>query len=190
MTTDELYPAGRLGQVREATAAAGLDAVLLTPGPDLRYVIGYDAKQLERLTCLAIPAQGGPVLFVPRLELAAAQASPAGALSLEVVPWDRADDPFALVAARLGPWPRSAVRPDVGLSVLGSATRLPGPPGPGRRAAGLRISRPRPRWRPSGRRVPPSTEYAPVPGWLRPGLTSGLGDHRGDLAAGTPPWTS
>ena len=57
MTNDELYPAGRLGQVREAVGAAGLDAVLLAPGPDLRYVIGYDAKQLERLTCLAIPAE-------------------------------------------------------------------------------------------------------------------------------------
>ena len=85
MTTDELYPAGRPDQVREAVGAAGLDAVLLTPGPDQRYVIGYDAKQLERLTCLAIPAEGDPALFVPRLELAAAQASPAGSLSLETV---------------------------------------------------------------------------------------------------------
>src|SRR4029077_5067286 len=47
-------------------------------------------------------AQGDPVLFVPRLELAAAQASPAGALSLEMVPWEGGDDPFALLAARLG----------------------------------------------------------------------------------------
>ena len=102
MTTDELYPANRLGQVREAAGAAGLDAVLLTPGPDLRYVIGYDAKQLERLTCLAVPAEGDPALFVPRLELAAAQASPAGSLSLEMIPWEETDDPFRLVAARLG----------------------------------------------------------------------------------------
>jgi len=102
VTTDELYPAGRLGQVREAAAAAGLDAVLLTPGPDLRYAIGYDAKQLERLTCLAIPARGEPALFVPRLELAAAQASPAGSPSLEMIPWEETDDPFALVAGRLG----------------------------------------------------------------------------------------
>src|SRR3982074_1215916 len=62
-TTDELYPADRLDKVREAAGAAGLDAVLLTPGPDLRYVIGYDAKQLERLTCLAVPPEGQPALF-------------------------------------------------------------------------------------------------------------------------------
>ena len=72
-----LYPAQRLGLVRDSVRAAGLDAVLLTPGPDLRYVTGYDAKQLERLTCLAVPADGDPALFVPRLELPAAQASPA-----------------------------------------------------------------------------------------------------------------
>ena len=107
MTTDELYPAGRLGQVREAAGAAGLDAVLLTPGPDLRYVIGYDAKQLERLTCLVVPARTGPAgsdpfLVVPRLEVPAAQASPAGELDLEIVGWDETDDPYALVARRLG----------------------------------------------------------------------------------------
>jgi hypothetical protein len=31
-----LYPAARLEAVRAAVRAAGLDAVLLTPGPDLR----------------------------------------------------------------------------------------------------------------------------------------------------------
>ena len=74
----DLYPAARLELVRDSVRNAGLDAVLLTPGPDLRYVTGYDAKQLERLTCLAVPAHGDPALFVPRLELPAAQASPAG----------------------------------------------------------------------------------------------------------------
>ena len=82
MTTDELYPASRLAQVREAVAAAGLDAVLLTPGPDLRYAIGYDAKQLERLTCLAVPAHGDPALFVPRLELAAVRDADAEGVPL------------------------------------------------------------------------------------------------------------
>jgi Xaa-Pro aminopeptidase len=97
-----LYPASRLEVVREAVGAAGLDAVLLTPGPDLRYVTGYDAKQLERLTCLAVPAHGDPALFVPRLELPAAQASPAGSLGLEIIPWEETADPFRLVAGLLG----------------------------------------------------------------------------------------
>ncbi|WP_344597544.1 Xaa-Pro peptidase family protein [Actinomadura vinacea] len=101
----ELYPAERLTRVREAAGRAGLDALLLTPGPDLRYVTGYDALQLERLTCLVVPAAGEPFLVVPRLELPAARESRAGALGVELVPWDETDDPYALVAARL---PRQA----------------------------------------------------------------------------------
>jgi len=100
-TTGDLFPADRLDLVRSSARAAGLDAVLLTPGPDLRYVTGYDAKQLERLTCLAVPARGDPALFVPRLELPAAQASPAGSLGLEFVPWGETADPYRMVAARL-----------------------------------------------------------------------------------------
>ncbi|GLZ03417.1 dipeptidase [Actinomadura sp. NBRC 104412] len=99
--TTELYPRERVARVREAAEKAGLDALLLTPGPDLRYVTGYDARALERLTCLAVPAGGEPFLVVPRLELPAAQESPAGALGVELVPWDETDDPYALVAARL-----------------------------------------------------------------------------------------
>ncbi len=101
-TLSELYPASRLELVRDAVRAAGLDAVLLTPGPDLRYVTGYDAKQLERLTCLVVPAEGDPALYVPRLELRAAQDSPAGSLGLDIVPWEETADPFGLVAAQLG----------------------------------------------------------------------------------------
>jgi Xaa-Pro aminopeptidase len=97
----ELYPASRLELVRDSARTAGLDALLLTPGPDLRYVTGYDAKQLERLTCLVVPAQGDPALFVPRLELPAAQASPAGSLGLAIIPWEETADPFAMVAALL-----------------------------------------------------------------------------------------
>ena len=51
-----LYPPDRLGLAAAAARDAGLAALLLTPGPDLRYLTGYDAHQLERLTCLAIPA--------------------------------------------------------------------------------------------------------------------------------------
>jgi|GEM_PF-2981749 Xaa-Pro aminopeptidase len=52
--------AGRLDRARDALAQAGLDALLVTPGADLRYLSRYDALALERLTCLVLPATGRP----------------------------------------------------------------------------------------------------------------------------------
>src|SRR6266700_2333405 len=103
MSTDlaALYPVTRLTAVAEAVRAAGVDALLLTPGPDLRYVTGYDAKQLERLTCLVIPADGDPFLLVPQLELKAAQASPAGGLDVELVTWGETTSPFGIISGRI-----------------------------------------------------------------------------------------
>ena len=100
--TTALYPTERLSQVQEAVRKAGIDVLLLTPGPDLRYVTGYDAKQLERLTCLAVAAEGDPFLVVPALELKAAQASPAGQLNLEMVAWGELTDPFAIISGKVG----------------------------------------------------------------------------------------
>ena len=87
----------RLAQARSAIGAAGIDALLVTPGADLRYLTGYDAVPLERLTCLVVRAAGDPVLVVPTLERPAAEASPAR--SLEIRDWGETDDPVALVAA-------------------------------------------------------------------------------------------
>jgi Xaa-Pro aminopeptidase len=97
---EQLYPVTRLASAAAAARRAGLAALLITPGPDLRYLTGYDAKQLERLTCLAVPAEGEPFLVVPRLEVPAARAAVSG--GLEITGWDETDDPYALVARRLG----------------------------------------------------------------------------------------
>jgi Xaa-Pro aminopeptidase len=121
-----LFPASRLCQVRAAAAAAGMDGLLLTPGPDLRYVTGYDAHQLERLTCLVVPADGDPLLVVPRLELPAAKASPAGSLGLELAAWDETDDPYAIVADRLGSASRVGLSDRMwALMVLSFRTAMP-----------------------------------------------------------------
>ncbi len=101
--TTPLYPPDRLEHAAEAAGAAGFGALLLTPGPDLRYVSGYGAHESERLTCLAVPAGRPPFMVVPRLELPAALASPAGDLGIDILPWDETGDPYALVASRLGP---------------------------------------------------------------------------------------
>jgi len=93
--------ADRLLRARTAAVDAGLDALLVTPGPDLRYLTGYDAIPLERLTCLVLRSGGEPALVVPALERPAAEASPAGSLGMEIVDWNETDDPVELVAKML-----------------------------------------------------------------------------------------
>jgi Xaa-Pro aminopeptidase len=94
--------ADRLARAQQAAAQREVDALLITPGADLRYLTGYLAMPLERLTCLVLPAGGDPVLIVPLLERPAALASPVAELGLAVRPWAETEDPFALVAELVG----------------------------------------------------------------------------------------
>lgn len=91
----------RIERARAAAAAAGLDALLVSPGADLFYLTGYRALPLERLTCLVLPTQGDPVLVVPALEQPAAEASPVGRLGVAIVPWGETDDPYELAGSFL-----------------------------------------------------------------------------------------
>jgi Xaa-Pro aminopeptidase len=90
-----------VSHAQKAAAEAGLDALLVTPGPDLRWLTGYDALPLERLTCLVLPAAGEPFLVAPGLEVPAVLASPVKDLEVKVIGWAETDDPYALIAARL-----------------------------------------------------------------------------------------
>jgi Xaa-Pro aminopeptidase len=99
----------RLSQVREASARADIDVLLITPGPDLRWLTGYDALPLERLTCLVLPADGEAFLVAPRLEVPAVQASPVATLDLDVLGWEETDDPYTAIVARLPAVRRAAV---------------------------------------------------------------------------------
>ncbi len=175
ITMPDLYPASRLADAAAAAGRAGLDALLLTPGPDLRYVVGYDAHALERLTCLAIPASGEPFLVVPRLEVPAAQASPAGQIGIDLIGWDETEDPYAIVAGRLGA-PAAVGLADRmwALMVLRFQAALPG----ARQELASRALGPL-RARKSPAEVEALAEaaraidrvHAQVPGWLRPGRT-------------------
>jgi len=89
----------RLKAAQEAARRAGIDSLLVTPGPDLYYLTGYHAIALERLTCLVVPADGDPVLVAPELEVPAAQASPLAAVGVPIRGWSETDDPYALVAS-------------------------------------------------------------------------------------------
>ncbi|MEO7195762.1 MAG: Xaa-Pro peptidase family protein [Pseudonocardiaceae bacterium] len=92
----------RLRRARDATQAAGVDALLVTPGPDLRYLLGITGESHERLTCLVLPAEGDPALVVPALERPGLDGTPVLELGLEIADWPDGADPYALVAALLG----------------------------------------------------------------------------------------
>ena len=107
--TAQLVTIDRVHAARAVAAETGADLLVLTPGSDLRYLTGYNAHAMERLTALAVLREGEPFLVVPRLEAPMVDASPAGRLGLEVLAWDETDDPFVLLAsaatARLGTTP-------------------------------------------------------------------------------------
>ncbi|MFJ1455864.1 M24 family metallopeptidase [Nocardia sp. N2S4-5] len=100
----------RLERAAELTRAAKLDALLITPGPDLRYLLGSRAQSFERLTCLVIPASGEtPSVVVPKLELASLSGSAAGELGLQVLDWTDGVNPYRVVKSALNAGARVAV---------------------------------------------------------------------------------
>ncbi len=123
----------RLGRAADAAAAAGLDALLIGVGPDLRYLTGYEAMPLERLTMLVVVPCEGSIIVVPRLEAAAAAAGLRP--TVRIVTWDETDDPYELAVRHIGLPPMG--EPAVAVSdtlwashllrlqgVLGSAARI------------------------------------------------------------------
>ncbi len=107
----EVY-ARRLAAAAAATADAGLTGLVITPGYDLRYLVGSRAQTFERLTALVLPASGDPTVVVPRLELASLKGSAITELGLAVRDWVDGDDPYHLVSAALGGAPAAAAVTD------------------------------------------------------------------------------
>jgi Xaa-Pro aminopeptidase len=92
----------RLDRAQELTAQAGLSALFITPGPDLRYLTGSRASTFERLTALVISPGRAPEVVVPRLELAALRESAVGELGLTVHDWVDGQDAYALAVVAAG----------------------------------------------------------------------------------------
>src|SRR6266705_4982076 len=111
--------AGRLKRSAEEAAAAGLDALVVAPGPDLLYLSGYDAPPLERLTALVVRPDREAVLIVPALERLRAMGSLAGGL-VEIEVWPAGSEPYdlvvGLVAGGGGAAGRGATATNVGVS--------------------------------------------------------------------------
>lgn len=105
MDTDRFEAAVYARRLRAAAGLAeraGLAGLVITPGYDLRYLLGSRAETFERLTALVVPAVGSPTVVLPRLELASLKQSAASELSVSVRDWVDGENPYAMVAAALG----------------------------------------------------------------------------------------
>src|SRR5690606_21283257 len=87
-------------RVRRAMVRDDVDVVLLSVGPDLPWLIGYEAMPLERLTMLVVPVDGDATLVVPRLEAPRVVARDD---VFATRPFGETDDPIAIVADLVGP---------------------------------------------------------------------------------------
>jgi Xaa-Pro aminopeptidase len=94
--------ASRLRAAATAAADAGLAGLVITPGYDLRYLLGSRAQTFERLTALVLPVGGEATVIVPRLELASLKESAVPELGLSVRDWVDGENPYQLVGDVLG----------------------------------------------------------------------------------------
>jgi Xaa-Pro aminopeptidase len=98
--TTEDYSA-RMRRVVADAERAGLDGLLITPGPDLVWLTGYQPTAItERLTMLVLTPGQEPTLVVPTLERPDAEAA-VGAPGLTIVDWADGEDPFAKAGSYL-----------------------------------------------------------------------------------------
>jgi Xaa-Pro aminopeptidase len=92
----------RLDRAAAAAGEAGVDALLVTPGSDLRYLIGAVGGSFERLTCLVLPSYGGKAtLVVPKLELLGYESVLVDGLGVEAATWVDGENPAEIVAGLL-----------------------------------------------------------------------------------------
>lgn len=94
--------AARLDRAASLAADAGLDAIIVGPGPDLQYLVGVEGDTIERLTALVIGTDGTATVVVPRMELAKVRTTAVGELGLALADWVDGEDAYALVAAAVG----------------------------------------------------------------------------------------
>lgn len=76
-------------------SADGVDALMLSVGPDLPWLIGYDAMASERLTMLVVRADGPATLVIPEFEVPRVVQRPE---VFNTVGWGETENPIAIAA--------------------------------------------------------------------------------------------
>ena len=90
--------AERLARVRAEMRSQSVDALVVSVGFDLPFLVGYHAMPLERLTALVVTPERA-TLVVPRLEAPRVEHH---ATVFDLVAWNETDDPIAITAGLIG----------------------------------------------------------------------------------------
>ncbi len=91
----------RMTRAADLAREHGLDGLVVTPGPDLVWLTGYEPIAItERLTALVLTPGRRPILVVPALERPDAQAAP-GALGFGIIAWPDGADPYKIAGSLL-----------------------------------------------------------------------------------------
>ena len=117
--------ADRLDRAAALAADAGIDGIVVGPGPDLQYLVGVEGDTIERLTALVVRPGAAATIVVPRMELAKVRSTAVGELGLAVADWVDGENPYDLVASALGAVSRVGVSDALpALHVIPLAERL------------------------------------------------------------------
>ncbi|MET9292047.1 aminopeptidase P family protein [Streptomyces sp. NPDC003077] len=116
----------RMTRAGHAAADAGLAGVIVTPGPDLAWLCGYEQTTGERLTALVIAPGARPRMLVPALERGDIERAP-GAGAVDLTGWTDGADPYAAMAELLAGDGRYGISDSAwAMHVLGFQRTLPG----------------------------------------------------------------
>lgn len=123
--TSEDY-AARMARLVDQAVDAGLDGVIVTPGPDLVWLTGYRPTAVtERLTMLFVAPNMRPTLLVPILERPDAEAAD-GASAIGMTDWVDGTDPYEAASRLLQPDGRFGISDSAwAMHLLGLQSALP-----------------------------------------------------------------
>ena len=119
--------AARMRRVVADATEAGLDGLLITPGPDLVWLTGYRPTAItERLTLLVLAPGKQPTLLVPTLERPDAEGA-VGAPGLSIVDWADGEDPYVRAGVLIGSRATMGIADSAwSMHLLGLQDALPG----------------------------------------------------------------
>src|SRR5690242_4082740 len=120
----------RLAAVRDLATREDGEVLLISPGTDMKYLVGCGTASIERFTCLVLPARDSnlaPVLFCPVTDVGNYRQGLLAELGIAVTGWHDGQDVYALIAAH-AQHPRGAAVDDAmpARDVLGLRETMPG----------------------------------------------------------------